>query len=555
MSASGTGAFRNSPAASGLLCLLVAGLTLLVALLWRLGTLENHDVSWLVIAAGRMLHGGRYARDFFEVNMPLAIAAYIPPILIATALNLPQAPVIDGTVLALVAQSGVLCFALLRNPAARSATTVRSALIVCWMLFLLCFQPGYDFGQREHLIAILTLPFVFMMLGRERPRATGLRIYVSLLAAIGSVIKPQYALLPWLLLGLLAWRRRSWQPMLGLEARLLAGVTAIVLAISLLLYPDWLTCARWAEDLYASFSHDVWSRMLALNGMGVLACCLAFQFVVGFVNEEMSMAVLPLAVASAYSLCVAVLQAKGWQYHLLPALLFAFVGQGVALAVAVSGMEVRRGRAMKASALVAAGIIIASATSAVAAVRSTPTVGSLGLIPQALRSIATEGDPVYAFTVELPPMLPAVPMLKLQWASRYSSLWPLPALLRAERAAGTPEADRLLASYRGPFIASVREDFERFKPRIVFVDRHRLPDSPAGYDLMSFFVSDPGFAAIWRHYARIGSVTYPATVFGYDIYVRSDDAAGTSAHSSGSYPRFGASHRSASACVQPLRCA
>jgi hypothetical protein len=39
----------------------------------------NHDVAWLLIAAGRMLAHGSYSKDFFEINMPLAIGIYIPP--------------------------------------------------------------------------------------------------------------------------------------------------------------------------------------------------------------------------------------------------------------------------------------------------------------------------------------------------------------------------------------------------------------------------------------------------------------------------------------------
>jgi len=36
-------------------------------------TAPNHDVAWLLLAAGRMLDGGTYLTEFYEVNWPMAI--------------------------------------------------------------------------------------------------------------------------------------------------------------------------------------------------------------------------------------------------------------------------------------------------------------------------------------------------------------------------------------------------------------------------------------------------------------------------------------------------
>src|SRR5687768_13008857 len=48
----------------------------------------THDVSWLLHATKRFLHGGTYLSDFFEINPPMAIYIHIPPLLLARFLHL-----------------------------------------------------------------------------------------------------------------------------------------------------------------------------------------------------------------------------------------------------------------------------------------------------------------------------------------------------------------------------------------------------------------------------------------------------------------------------------
>src|SRR3990167_10746289 len=44
--------------------------------------LLNWDVSWLMLETGRLLRGGKYVTDFFEINPPLILYLYIPPVIL-----------------------------------------------------------------------------------------------------------------------------------------------------------------------------------------------------------------------------------------------------------------------------------------------------------------------------------------------------------------------------------------------------------------------------------------------------------------------------------------
>jgi hypothetical protein len=388
-------------------------------------------------------------------------------------------------------------------------------LLASWLLACMIFLPGYDFGQREHLLAILGLPFLFLLARDDRRPGQVLRIYISLLGAIGFFLKPHYVPLPALLLGTAAVRQRSWRPLLGVEGACVVAVAAAETAAVLLAYPDWLQCARWARDLYGAYRIDGWSRMLGARGLPVVMAALAFQILLLWRGPALRASALPFVAAAAYAWLAYLLQFKGWSYHFLATAIIALAGQGIAVAECLN----RARRVPRPWSLAAVGIAaVAVALTAEAIARRTPDLASLGKIPEAL-SIAGTGDYVYAFSLEVSPIFPAVQLRGLNWASRYSPLWPLPGLLRAQ-AANDDAGRALLARYRAPFVQSVLDDFARYQPSLVVVDRHAMPEFGAGFDILSLFLADPRFAKLWAGYSLVGSVTYPGGIYGYELYVR-----------------------------------
>ena len=66
-------------------------------------------------------------------------------------------------------------------------------------MFVLFDLPGQDFGEREHLLLLLALPYLLLAaaraVGREIPASHA--VAIGLLAAAGLLIKPHFVLL-WL---------------------------------------------------------------------------------------------------------------------------------------------------------------------------------------------------------------------------------------------------------------------------------------------------------------------------------------------------------------------
>ena len=135
-------------------------------------------------------------------------------------------------------------------------------------------------------------------------------------------------------------------------------------------------------------------------------------------------------------------------------------------------------------------------------------IANTNLAPVVLAlSLAKQGSYCYVFTTNMTPAFPTVVLMDLKWASRFPTLWPLPALAKREARSDETQT-RALTSW-------VSEDFERYQPSVVLVDlRDDQFGLPRGYDILGFFMRDPRFAKLWLDYEKFGEVD------GYAIYRR-----------------------------------
>ncbi len=482
---------------------LLPPLVLLVGAAVRLQTVLNPDVAWLLVAAGRMLDGGSYARDFFEINMPWSIAAYIPPNLLARFLgcSIPHALTLWTLLLAL--QSALLC--LLVSPPAGVADQGHKPLSAVYLLFALIFLPLGDFGQKEHLAVMLFLPFLFH-LARDQAAGKLLRIYISALAAFGFFMKPHFAPLPALLFAAAAYRRRSLAPLRSTEALVLVLAALADAILVMVRYPDWFRCADWAQDLYSAYRSPQWQWVLLTPQTGLLALMAVPCLARAWADRAYRAAAWPLLLAALYSALAYMLQFKGWSYQLLPALVTMFVALGQSFLIRPAAAP-GGGRAWLVAAAAACLLVLAQVAVMNRQLPKASNLAKTNLAPVALGlSFAPKGGYVYVFTTNMTPAFPTVVLLDLKWASRFATLWPLAGI-----AADRPEAAD--SAYAQGLAQAVTEDFLRYRPDVVLVDlRDDQFGLPRHYDILGFFLRDNHFASVWRDYRQFGAVD------GYAVY-------------------------------------
>jgi hypothetical protein len=203
----------------------------------RLGQTINNDVAWYIHSAGALLDGGRLYDDiFFEVNPPLMLYLTLPGALLARLTGWFAADAYLLTVFAAIALALWLASRVLADrPTAERRTILLAAGLVLGLL------PAGDFGQRSHVMLVLTLPYL-LLLARRLPAvpACGRRLALAIgaVAGLGCAIKPHYLLLPAALeLLLLA---RTVHPLRPETVAMVAAVALYGLSI-VLLTPDYLT--------------------------------------------------------------------------------------------------------------------------------------------------------------------------------------------------------------------------------------------------------------------------------------------------------------------------
>ena len=180
-----------------LLSLLTFGAAAMAALLSFLPA-AGHDQLWFLLMARRWLAGATlYGPQIFDSNTPAVVWLSAIPVALADHLHLPTIAVAKLLVFFLEAAIATLSLRLLRRLA---PCLTRAHVLWLAFSFILIFAcaPARDLGQRDHLTALLCLPYVLAAAADVStiPALSFLRLAAGTLAAIGICLKPQQTLIP-----------------------------------------------------------------------------------------------------------------------------------------------------------------------------------------------------------------------------------------------------------------------------------------------------------------------------------------------------------------------
>jgi putative flippase GtrA len=483
---------------------LALGALWLTGLAFYLPAMPHHDVSWYLLAADRFLGGARLYRDIIELNPPLIVLLNAPPVAFARLSGFNPSSCFVVYVFLLVAGSLALSDAVLRRFTGL-ARRDRLALLFA-ALAALTFLPMENFGQREHLMLTLALPYLLLAAARlaGSPVAPGLALSVGLAAALGLGLKPYFLIVPLLLEVLLSYRRRSLTAFNRPETwAAAAGLVAYAVSVWVF-FPEYLSViAPYALIVYDAYQLRPGSifRLLGLLPL-ILSPALAFALARPRPGATATGAVAEtFALAGAGFLIAYVVQAKGWFYHFLPAEVAGWmmaVGLLLNLLGHVGGQNRRRTRI--GCVVVALGILTLPAL-----LQGPYRNGATEKIMPYVRTYA-EGGSIFAFTSYMSLAFPLVTETGVGWSSRYPTQWLLPGLLHELAKADDADTD-LMARLRGMekyVFDSTIEDLERQPPDLVIVDQEpgTVFDDP-DFDFLDYFLRDERFARFWRDYVRL----------------------------------------------------
>lgn len=470
----------------------------------------NHDAAWYIHMARVWLDGAVLYRDVIDTNPPLIVLLTAVPVSIARAFGLTAPAVFKAFVFLLGGASAALSVRLLHRTWPAEPSRLLLGAVLLFALFP--FVKG-DFGQREHLAVMLTVPFVVAACawtaGRPLPRRHDAALGV--MAGLGFGMKPHFVL-AWLAIELCVFypgRRRLRAGAAAAAATLLVYAAGVVL-----LAPEYVTIAREVAQVYGGLNAPS-PALLRIPDLQVWVVAALAILLLRLPAAERAGCLILFAAATGF-LIAALAQLKGWSYHLYPFRVFAllFFGAviaGVADAHPATLAAIRGGRRSVNAAVLAAILIwslryVAEArqplgmdhVSALAAVvEQQEHAESLALL--SMRTIVYPAFPVVTYT-------------GAEWVLRHNSLWFLPGLYADELNQGSGDVPFRRPDAMPPlerqYFDQIVQDLCARPPRLLVIEPP-IPHAPAGrrsLDLLGYYRQDRRLDRLFTSYRPVATV-------------------------------------------------
>jgi hypothetical protein len=484
----------------------------------------NSDVAWQLYLAIRTLRGE--AAGLIEVNPPLITWISLP----AAGLHLLTGYSVTGYFILLV---GLLAGASLLAahrllPAMEPDSGRRHVFLLAAGLALLVF-PRLDFAEREHLAAILCLPFIVLAAGRLKEASVSPRLglLVGLAGGMGFSLKPHF-LIPWGILELTLLPGLKVRTFRRPELWALVGFGVFYAATILLFDPGYISKALELAPIYHLYIDNGYFYATGMAGPWLLF--LAVAALALWSDSGRDPLVRCLAATFAGFLAAAILQRKGFSYHYVAAAVLVML-------LLVRGWQIRTppSRWIPSTLILRGGFLILPVLplwTVVDAARelSQPEhrryrldASYLKLLPEVKRRAG--GETIFVFSTNPNAGWPLTLDANARWAFRYMCLWPLVALYDAQvwsrdtvLVKPVPYPSR--TGFERRFSDELMEDLSRHRPSLIAVlvpdPEERRWGGSRRFDYLQYFGSDPRFQAFLRDYQEAKPVGT------YRLWVRSD---------------------------------
>jgi hypothetical protein len=463
--------------------LIIAAVTVVRAL----GSVDP-DVCWQLWIAHQLNFGAQLYRDIIETNPPLWFWLGMPVDRLASATHVGS----DHILIIVIACCAALSlWATDRLLGALSAP--RRTLLLAYAGLVLVGLPWLQFGQREHIVLITTLPYAALIAARsdERPVFASFALMVGTGAAVGFALKHYFLLVPILLeLWLIAQQKRKWRPFRP-ETIALVTVGAFYAGAFVFWASDYFT--RALPLILMAYGATGAQRVIDLFQPSIVTAIVTVTLLVAnwrsLRTEETSfpraLIVAAMGFAAAYFI-----QAKGWTYHAVP-----FAG---CAAIALAASFVIRSKTSPVIAICTpALLLIPFWIAAQQATNAPPTNKDVRQAVEGLSPGDSVGfigsDPGLGWNVILQD--------RFQYPSRYSGFWMLRAVVDNQHAA---RPDLRLTRLGRQVVEETVQDFGCEPPRRIIVARPTEAAAKAGeFDILAFFLRDPRFAQLLGHYRSV----------------------------------------------------
>ncbi|WP_045095999.1 hypothetical protein [Legionella fallonii] len=482
---------------------------------------------FLLEGGKRLLAGGNYVHDLFESNPPLIYYFSMGINWLANTFSLSNVLLFKLIIYIFIIYSLTICHYLLHinsvnfNPgdSLQFSGTVNGEKSFLWLLLTLAFclliLSAYCFGEREHLMLILAMPYYFLLYqsASDRQFTPTLRITISVLAALGFAIKPYFLFsLVFCELLLMYWRR-SWKTLFRLEAQVILAIfVAYLISIAVLLPDFYSIILPWVLKFYVPehnniidllTNHALVNAVLLILGSLLLSQCIG--------RMELLLIVIILGFMSSF-----IVQGKGWFYHAYPLITMNSLLATLLAYNLVLNKDKNKWYPAFLTAIIVSQFYLTLLPYFVDFYNRLFYYKNTSSSFQQLTNIArkyAQNQYIFFFSTDLSRTLPVVYYSDSKLGSRFPTLWMLPGLLNKQYALQQCDNECLIAEQQ--LRHYIIEDFKRYRPQLVYVDINTHKNSlKSSFDYLNFMQKSSEFKPLWQHYC------YLLTSSNYAIYQR-----------------------------------
>lgn len=508
---------------AGLILSIVLFGVIVLAWNFQMQFLLNYDVSWLVHAAERLLQGGTYRHDFFEINPPLILYLYAPVIMIAHALTISIVLATRGYIFCLAGISLLLCWPLSRAIEFPEKPYVQQCFIVLLTAVVL-FVPLDDFGQREHLALLFTLPYFLLIAARLtpvtiKPWFTGV---IGLWASLGFFLKP-FFLVPLILVEIFFFikvdpRVKKLFPWQRPEIGGLCIVGVAYAAVIWKFHADYLSFVLPISRRFYFIGNQLPLGVLLKNYPVIYCGSVACLLLVQNFKTRLKPLTQCLSIAMVGFTLAHLLGKTNWYYHSIPCFSLALI----VFVLLVNEQWHRQPQWLyrHLSLTFFAGLYFIVLPLMVMNEISKNVLHLDACYKQLIAFTQQHAahEAVYFFEVIAKNAYPLVDYAPVTSASRFAALGWLRGLVKQAELPLSPEQKKQLLADQTFFMRMMVEDIEKQKPALIFINQainFKLPSlSNQPFDLLSLFLQHEPFKTTWEGYE------YFATINDYQVYRR-----------------------------------
>jgi len=472
----------------------------------------NVDIAFLTLSAERLLSGEAMSQAYYDTNPPLSIIVQIPAVLLHKCAGIPLYYATTTYIFILLGLSLFATNTLLKKIGGLSTT--QRFIVLCIFLFMNTLKPGYDFGQKDHILGMALFPLVLtQVLITTRIDFNKILMWCTLFAgSLLILLKPHYGLVPAaIFLHRIVYQKRI-SVFKDVDFIILAGMALGYIAALFLFFPDFINVIL--PDIVKYYASDISPAVIKIGIILMIQAIIPLAVSQMFLKNAHPL----ISVFSAVAvLCLIpfILQGKGWAYHAIPANTFFYCSAGLFIAhlCALGLQQLKIDKfATTGGFLVVIGLLAWLTSQYYAKDRSTIPTHASYMDTHFVKLIKSCEEPC-SFLV-LHDMINVSQELSVytgaQHASRFPTMWFTAPLLNAQqilddggKASLTQEEINNATAHYTQMMA---EDFEKYQPEFIFVGI--VPNPAKEGDMFDFreylLEKNPAlFQPIWDQYELI----------------------------------------------------